>query len=563
MKRSRSLVSVLMPVYNTSEFLAASVESVLKQDYGRFELLIVDDGSADKSWAVLSRFADDSRVRAFRRPHRGVARARNLLLRFARGRYIVNHDSDDLMLPGRLKKQAAYLDRHPETGGVYGDTLIHDPKERPFLGAWRIPSEARQGRYLFPATTHCAFMFRKSLMKRAGWYDPSYVIGEDVDMLVRLALAGRLVYQKGLVFMQEVRKDSTTHRFPWTPGTLDEVSGKLVRSFLTARRDRIHRLRFGIHDAQVRLETNSRRFLKALDGCMYIQKSIRNPAARYAFEIYELPSLGGIFPHLRSLKEETLETRDGKICWRSKAKGIAVIVDVPRRHALFCVEESRRVNPDAFLEYAFLYPFLCLERPRGRLFLHSGAVAGPRGAALFLGNAYAGKTTLSLKLLERGFQLLSDETNIVSRVNGAYEVAAFPWKVKIKEVALKHFPLLMKSRRKFLKMTKGRWMFDVDQVPGWGRTGKSRAALVIFPEYRSGARARLRPITPSTYLAYLRSDRNGYLTFGTSGYEEVLAPFQLYARMRHHLPVYHALYCDSTLENLADMIAQKLEKSPC
>lgn len=98
-------VSVIMPCYNAGRFLAGSVQSVLDQTMGDFELLIIDDGSLDDSLAIARRFeAADSRVRVFHQENRGVSAARNAGMSHASGEYVTFVDGDDLLVPDALER---------------------------------------------------------------------------------------------------------------------------------------------------------------------------------------------------------------------------------------------------------------------------------------------------------------------------------------------------------------------------------------------------------------------------------------------------------------------------
>ena len=97
-------VSIIIPVYNAENFLARCVDSVLGQEYTDFELLLIDDGSKDKSGAMCDAYAaSDSRVRVFHKENAGVSAARNQALSEARGTYIQFLDSDDWMTPDSTK----------------------------------------------------------------------------------------------------------------------------------------------------------------------------------------------------------------------------------------------------------------------------------------------------------------------------------------------------------------------------------------------------------------------------------------------------------------------------
>jgi len=112
-------VSVILPVYNGALFLQASVNSILRQTFRDFELIVVNDSSTDNSEDLLQQLAiQDSRIRVITIPHSGVAEAFNCGMREARGKYIARMDADDEMHPDRLEMQVDYLQQHPEVGVV-------------------------------------------------------------------------------------------------------------------------------------------------------------------------------------------------------------------------------------------------------------------------------------------------------------------------------------------------------------------------------------------------------------------------------------------------------------
>ncbi len=107
------LVSVIMPVYNSSRFLSRSIESVLKQTYQKFELIIIDDKSTDDSLSISEKYAkEETRIRVIALPfNQGVAQARNRGISEAKGDYIALLDSDDVWLPEKLERQLLLLEK--------------------------------------------------------------------------------------------------------------------------------------------------------------------------------------------------------------------------------------------------------------------------------------------------------------------------------------------------------------------------------------------------------------------------------------------------------------------
>ena len=107
------LVSVIMPSYNTSDFICETIESVLKQTYTNWELLIVDDCSTDNTDEVVRSFLSDNRIKFFKNEkNSGAAVSRNRALREAKGKWIAFLDSDDLWMPDKLAKQISFMEKN-------------------------------------------------------------------------------------------------------------------------------------------------------------------------------------------------------------------------------------------------------------------------------------------------------------------------------------------------------------------------------------------------------------------------------------------------------------------
>lgn len=109
------LVSVIMPSWNTSNFIAESIQSVIDQTYENWELIIVDDCSTDNTDDVVAKFTD-KRIRYFKNEkNSGAALSRNRALREARGEWIAFLDSDDLWNPDKLEHQINFMNEHGYT----------------------------------------------------------------------------------------------------------------------------------------------------------------------------------------------------------------------------------------------------------------------------------------------------------------------------------------------------------------------------------------------------------------------------------------------------------------
>ena len=191
---ARPRVSVVVPFFDTPPaFISEAVDSVLRQTYSDWEVLLVDDGSSDPSMAVARALASEhSRVRYLEHAghaNRGQSAARNLGFASARGEYFALLDADDVWLPHKLEEQVAMLDANPGTSMLYGNTLywhswMGGPSngQRDYLPILGIPPGTfveppglltlfLQGRVAVPCT--CSILARREVVEAVGGFEES------------------------------------------------------------------------------------------------------------------------------------------------------------------------------------------------------------------------------------------------------------------------------------------------------------------------------------------------------------------------------------------------------
>lgn len=187
MNRPPPMVSVIIPTFNRNGMLKEAVDSVLDQDYGNTELIVVDDGSTDATARTLSAYED--RLHLLRQENRGVSAARNAGIRAAAGTLIALLDSDDLWLPGKLRAQVDYFEAHPEA-------LICQTEEIWIRNGVRVNPGKRHrkeaGDIFERSLALClvspsAVMMRKSLLEEVGLFDERLPACEDYDLWLRIA----------------------------------------------------------------------------------------------------------------------------------------------------------------------------------------------------------------------------------------------------------------------------------------------------------------------------------------------------------------------------------------
>ena len=128
---SHPLVSVIIPAYNAEAFLEKTLKSVLSQTYKNIEVLVVDDGSQDRTAEIVYSFAQqDRRVTLLQQPNSGVAAARNLAIQYAKGEFIAPIDADDIWYPHNLEKQVqCIMEADASVGLVYAWSVEIDEED--------------------------------------------------------------------------------------------------------------------------------------------------------------------------------------------------------------------------------------------------------------------------------------------------------------------------------------------------------------------------------------------------------------------------------------------------
>jgi glycosyltransferase involved in cell wall biosynthesis len=180
-------VSVVMSVYNEEQYVGEAIDSILCQTFQDFEFVIVDDGSVDRTPAVLKGF-DDPRLKVHHQANQGQSAALNQGIRLSTGGYIARMDGDDISLPGRLEKEVSLLESHPEIGLVGTWCIKVDTK----TGHERVQSlpedDSAIRRFMIVDNPfiHSSVMIRKDVLDRVGLYKEG-LIWQDYELWVRIA----------------------------------------------------------------------------------------------------------------------------------------------------------------------------------------------------------------------------------------------------------------------------------------------------------------------------------------------------------------------------------------
>ncbi|MBI5799635.1 MAG: glycosyltransferase [Verrucomicrobia bacterium] len=189
------LVSIFIPAYNREHYLPTTLDSLLAQTFGDFEILLADDGSTDRTLAIARDYAQrDPRIRVLALSHRGEVAARNEAVMAAHpgSRYLLNHDSDDLSLPDKLAKLVAHLETHADIAAIGCFAEYFDDTGKS-LGCPPLEHEPARIRATFGklnSMVNSAALIRRAVFEQVGPYREAFRSVDDYDFFARALLAG-------------------------------------------------------------------------------------------------------------------------------------------------------------------------------------------------------------------------------------------------------------------------------------------------------------------------------------------------------------------------------------
>lgn len=259
------MISVIIPAWNALRWLPETLGSVMTQEGGGFELILVDDGSTDGSGDYVAR--EWPQVRLVRSKNRGVSHARNLGTAEARGDLVKYLDADDVLMPGTLARQAALMAVHPEADVVYGDwQRLEEQTDGGFTPGEQVRRkiedvDADPELALF-ATFWCptgAYLFRRAFLEKVlPWKEwlpvvqdarfawdaaaagASWVHDEAVSVLYRQHLQGSVSTRSRAGFLRDCLKNALSIQEEWrrrsTPDQWTVRQGRIIETLAALTR---------------------------------------------------------------------------------------------------------------------------------------------------------------------------------------------------------------------------------------------------------------------------------------------------------------------------------------
>ncbi len=191
-QESNDLVSVIIPVYNGEHYIEQAIYSVINQTYKFLEIILIDDGSTDRSKNIIKSIQTEQvsrKINYFYQKNQGVAIARNQGISHSKGEYIAFLDQDDIWMPNKLSLQIKFLKDNPNIDFVLG-------KQKIFLEEGIPQPKWLRPQYLTEEITAYllgVLLTRKSIFRKIGCFDQTYKYGNDYDWFLK-AIDKKLPY---------------------------------------------------------------------------------------------------------------------------------------------------------------------------------------------------------------------------------------------------------------------------------------------------------------------------------------------------------------------------------
>ncbi len=185
-------LSVVMPAYNAAPYIEDAVRSILTQTFTDFELLIIDDGSTDKTASILAEFSD-KRIRVFAQENKGIVSSLNRAIDLSRAPIIARHDADDRSKPQRFAQQLQFLDSNAGVVLVGSSMSVMDMGGKYLHDHYVLTGNAELKQELLVRSpfAHGSVMFRKEAFEHAARYSQEDWPAEDYGLWLRMAKEGR------------------------------------------------------------------------------------------------------------------------------------------------------------------------------------------------------------------------------------------------------------------------------------------------------------------------------------------------------------------------------------
>jgi len=225
------LVSIIVPAKNQENYIAATIQSLIAQDYSELEIVIVDDKSTDRTKNIAESF-NDSRIKILDGPGKGFVQSFNTGLFNAKGEIVMQCDADDIYPPGRVSKQVAWLATHPEFDAVCGAFYSMDTQGKTISRLAHFPAEeeiSHELRQSITRTSLCTFAMHREAVVNIGGLRDFFLTSGDIDFQLRFGEKHRVWYLPDFFYYYRIHNASITHSQPTAARVFFEATARLFQ----------------------------------------------------------------------------------------------------------------------------------------------------------------------------------------------------------------------------------------------------------------------------------------------------------------------------------------------
>lgn len=210
------LVSIILPVFNGQTTLMAAIESILTQTYGNFELIVIDDGSQDRSVEIVKQFSD-KRIQLLTQTNKGLAKTLNVGIVHSNGDFIARQDQDDISMPTRIEKQVKRFIQNKDLVllGTMGQSINNEGR---IIRKITMPSKNRDLQYItnfYNPFIHTSIMMRSLILKQIGGYavEAEKQPPEDYELWSRIKKMGQVENLKECLVQYRISDNSMSRTY--------------------------------------------------------------------------------------------------------------------------------------------------------------------------------------------------------------------------------------------------------------------------------------------------------------------------------------------------------------
>lgn len=203
-------ISVIVSIYNGGKNIKSSIESILNQTYGNFELILIDDGSNDNSFEIMKFYSNlDKRIKILRnKSNIGLTKSLNKGIKLSKGNFIARQDIDDISLPNRLQLQLEFLSNNPDYAFCGSNIYIKQNRNKS-LEIFKFKG-IKKNLIINNCFIHSTILIRKKVLNKYGLYNEKWFFGQDYELWCQLIYKYQLKAQnlkKKLVIMNIPNKN--------------------------------------------------------------------------------------------------------------------------------------------------------------------------------------------------------------------------------------------------------------------------------------------------------------------------------------------------------------------